>query len=321
VLKDSVSDPGAVARQRARDDGAEVSFVYSHALNGYAAAIREAGLAPVGAEAHPGLRVLRRPAPLARPVEVLRLPGVGGRVLIGRSARGSASAANGRMMLTARLLKFLCPPLCWGYRRRVRRLRAEGGWSLIELMVVILLMLVVGGAVLKVLDATNDVGANEVERPVALTEAQTGVARMDRELRDAYRLDAAVRSDKVDVVTVARGSSVNGRRIVYDCSVASPKGGGLKACERREYPAPDPNVSGLPAAPDESTRIGPPTIIIDRVQNGASSDPIFTPRPNATAPTFLGVTVKVPARGERPGSTSSVTFDDGIYLRNMAMNP
>jgi subtilisin family serine protease len=47
VLKDSVGDPGAVARQQARDDGARVSHVYSHALKGYAAAIPASKLAAV----------------------------------------------------------------------------------------------------------------------------------------------------------------------------------------------------------------------------------------------------------------------------------
>ena len=39
VLKDSVGDPGAVAQQQAKDDGAQVSRVYSHALKGYSATI------------------------------------------------------------------------------------------------------------------------------------------------------------------------------------------------------------------------------------------------------------------------------------------
>jgi subtilisin family serine protease len=39
VLKDSVRDPGAVAREHARRDAAQVRFVYSNAVNGYAAQI------------------------------------------------------------------------------------------------------------------------------------------------------------------------------------------------------------------------------------------------------------------------------------------
>jgi subtilisin family serine protease len=50
VLKDSVGDPGAVAQQQAKDDGARVSHVYSHALKGYAAAIPANKLAAVRAD-------------------------------------------------------------------------------------------------------------------------------------------------------------------------------------------------------------------------------------------------------------------------------
>src|SRR5438874_10115562 len=51
VLKDSVGDPGAVAKQQAKEDGARVSHVYSHALKGYAATIPADKLASVRADA------------------------------------------------------------------------------------------------------------------------------------------------------------------------------------------------------------------------------------------------------------------------------
>jgi subtilisin len=50
VLKDSIGDPGAVAREHAREDGAEVSHVYSHALKGYAAAVPASGVAELQAD-------------------------------------------------------------------------------------------------------------------------------------------------------------------------------------------------------------------------------------------------------------------------------
>jgi subtilisin family serine protease len=50
VLKDSVSDPAAVAAEHGRADGAQVSHVYSYALKGYAAAIPESRVAAVRAD-------------------------------------------------------------------------------------------------------------------------------------------------------------------------------------------------------------------------------------------------------------------------------
>jgi hypothetical protein len=44
VLKDGVRDPGAVAREHARRDAAQVAFVYSNAFKGYAARIPAARL-------------------------------------------------------------------------------------------------------------------------------------------------------------------------------------------------------------------------------------------------------------------------------------
>jgi subtilisin family serine protease len=47
VLKDSVDDPGAVAREHARDNGAQVDFVYGHALKGYAAMMSDQAAARI----------------------------------------------------------------------------------------------------------------------------------------------------------------------------------------------------------------------------------------------------------------------------------
>jgi len=44
VLHDSVEDPGAVSREHSRAQGAQVRFVYEHAIKGYAATLSEQGL-------------------------------------------------------------------------------------------------------------------------------------------------------------------------------------------------------------------------------------------------------------------------------------
>src|SRR5256885_14659524 len=53
VLKDSVGDPGAVAQQQAKEAGAKVSHVYSHALKGYAASFSAATASAIAA--NPGV--------------------------------------------------------------------------------------------------------------------------------------------------------------------------------------------------------------------------------------------------------------------------
>lgn len=50
VLKDSVSDPGGVAQEHARNEGASVTHVYRHALKGYAAAMSDQAAARVSSD-------------------------------------------------------------------------------------------------------------------------------------------------------------------------------------------------------------------------------------------------------------------------------
>jgi subtilisin family serine protease len=47
TFTDDVADPGAIAAEHARDHQAEVSFVYSHALKGYAATVTDRGLSAI----------------------------------------------------------------------------------------------------------------------------------------------------------------------------------------------------------------------------------------------------------------------------------
>jgi subtilisin family serine protease len=51
VLKDSVSHPSAVASEHARDHGAQVTFVYKHAIKGYAALIPEGSVERIRSDA------------------------------------------------------------------------------------------------------------------------------------------------------------------------------------------------------------------------------------------------------------------------------
>ena len=47
TFNDDVADPGAVAAEHARNHRAEISFVYSHALKGYAATVTDHGLSAI----------------------------------------------------------------------------------------------------------------------------------------------------------------------------------------------------------------------------------------------------------------------------------
>ena len=93
-----------------------------------------------------------------------------------------------------------------------RRLRAEeSGFTLIELMMSIALLSVVLGAVLSLSHTGSRVAERDLTRAAALEEVQTGVARMDRELRTAVEVISPTGTSPSNSVDfVARVSSTGG---------------------------------------------------------------------------------------------------------------
>ena len=184
-------------------------------------------------------------------------------------------------------------------RRALRRklVRSESGWALIELMVVVSLLGLVMAAVLTLLDTTARVAPRDQERAHAIREAQVGLHRMVRELRQAYGVNATTRN-YIDVnVTIGD----QGRRVVYDCD--------FPRCVRREG-AVGPTVPS-----------GSGEVVIARLLNGTPADPVFTFSPaNRFPPDHVSARVRVPASGERSeGHRHNVVLDDGFALRNVTL--
>lgn len=184
-----------------------------------------------------------------------------------------------------------------------RRVRSPGsredGSILIELIVVLSLLAVVLGVVFGFLSTTASDGPKETARPQAIRDAQVGLHRMTRELRQAYGVNATsyVRMD----VNVRVGSQ--DRRVAYDCGVtASP---GPRACVRYEAAL----GAALPAQGE---------IIINRLLNGTqdAAGGVFFPD-DPYRPGFVRTKIEVPAKGDASrGYSHKVVLDDGIYLRN-----
>jgi hypothetical protein len=177
-------------------------------------------------------------------------------------------------------------------------------------------MIVVLSAVLGLLDVSSRVGAKDAERILVIGEAQTGLYRMARQLREgtppAGTSLPATPANQLDLI-------VKGKRVRYDCSVTSATGAPYRSCLRYS-----------------STNLtSPPTtggvLVVDRLMNGTTGRPVFTPN-SATAPTGYAARIEVPSRGERKDGSSSaqgclepvgttrtpcVVLDDGFYLRNV----
>ncbi len=192
-----------------------------------------------------------------------------------------------------------------------------------ELLVTMVLLGLVLSATLSILDTNVRSAPRDDERAIAITEAQTGLNGMVRELRQAYSvlgstsdsMRVLVRKRRDDPATPAVEYAT--LDVQYSCGSENPG-----QCTRREASVGSP----LPAT-------GKPVIL--RVLNWEPSLPtarrVFnfdqsSDRSNAafagaTLPSYVTVRIEVPAAGERrEGYGSSVVLEDGFYARNVPVS-
>jgi prepilin-type N-terminal cleavage/methylation domain-containing protein len=104
-------------------------------------------------------------------------------------------------------------------RRVARRLRGEGGFTLPELLVTMMLMLTVMFALYSIFDMSLRVFSFGNDKTEAVEQARVGLERMDRELRAAYPYDRAGGNETIfqsyGPTQVTFGNDVDGdRRII-----------------------------------------------------------------------------------------------------------
>jgi len=178
----------------------------------------------------------------------------------------------------------------------------ESGWTLIELLVSSVILVVMLTAVLALLEATNAAAPRDQERAHDLREAQVGLYQTTRELRQAYSL-VSNSAYSIEAHVWENGADHD---VTYDCTGASPTLPGLGACVRFE-------TSG--------GNHGPSTVVIDRLINkpGSGLSPVFTYATNGSGrTTYASAHVEVPAKGARPtGYSHRIVLDDGFYMRNL----
>lgn len=212
----------------------------------------------------------------------------------------------------------------------------ERGWTLIELLVAMAIFSFVLGAALTLFETSVKSAPKEQERAAAIREAQTGLSGMVREIRDANEI-LELKPNLIDFIVLRKGVQVHVR---YECGVDDPDeaDAALTQCQRSDGTVADP----MPA-------LGTPRPVLGRMLNGSAVSPVFaytTPPqdpldpeedpldvegaipcdPPATGyclpapwPTYLDVSVKVPAKGKltKGGYAYSVSYSDAAYLRNL----
>jgi prepilin-type N-terminal cleavage/methylation domain-containing protein len=183
--------------------------------------------------------------------------------------------------------------------------RSEAGFTLIELLLVAAILPVVLFAILAPLDQAGSLTPQDVEYTHAAQDASIGLRSMLREIRQAYNV-AATTPNSITFNVVLNG---NDQQVMYGCNQPSPTAAGYRSCLRVSVAT----GGTLPA-------ISSGQLVVDRLINGTSTDPVFNYTPSPITPTYVEAQVKVPARGTRAsGLSHTITFDDGTLLRNEAI--
>jgi Tfp pilus assembly protein PilX len=188
-------------------------------------------------------------------------------------------------------------------RRLLSRLRRDDrGFTLVELMVVSVMLIVILGAIAGLATTAERMAPTDNEGSLQLREAQTGLDGMVRELRAAHAVTAV--SDYVIEADVVQRRTGAASRVRYDCSLAHPTLAGARRCVRQVL------VGGVAS--------GAQPVVVDRIVNQTVPKAVFTPTVRDGRVSYVSVAVIVPGGGERTGGPSfRTTLEDGLYLRNV----
>lgn len=193
---------------------------------------------------------------------------------------------------------------------RRRLVDDQSGMTLIELLVAAALLTIVLGATLAPMNTSATIEKRDVAWAEAIRDGQIGLQRMVREVRQAYSVQGAS-PNSLDFKVYLGDQDLH---IVYQCdmpypsSPSNPYASSYHRCVRIQ-------AIGNAALPSLASG----EVVIDRLLNGTNADPVFTYTPNTISPKFIAAKIKLPARGTltSPGLSHAMTFEQGLYLRNL----
>jgi prepilin-type N-terminal cleavage/methylation domain-containing protein len=197
-----------------------------------------------------------------------------------------------------------------GAGRLRTRLTAQAGFTLIETIMAAALSTIVVGAAMGALEAGQNAQSRDAEWALVIQEGRAGLARMVREIRQAYSIRGATESS-IDFYSTLGGKSLE---IYYACNVSQPSTTYYE-CVRVQAEV----GKSLPA-------LSTGTPIIRYVLNGTSADekdPIFKEySPNAIAPDLVTVKLVLPSSGTlklawAKAHTHQIVLTNNAYIRDM----
>src|SRR5947209_13567964 len=225
--------------------------------------------------------------------------------------------------------------------RAARRIAAAHGFTLIEILIVMALMLVVASATMAALTGATAAQSRDQAYGDEVTSTQAALTRLTHDLRQATAI-TQVTPSALQFQILLGGLTYNVR---YDCSAADSLGGSYRRCARTSAPAsgtlPSP---GSKAGPNDIQHVANGTsatycntggtaqngvfvlanpAVINTNGSGLACDEayetILANQLTLIAPTYLQVMVKVPASGDKTGGGLShqTVLQSGAFLQNL----
>jgi prepilin-type N-terminal cleavage/methylation domain-containing protein len=187
-------------------------------------------------------------------------------------------------------------------RRKHARLRDEGGFTLVELMVAMTLGVVVMGGVIFLLIGAMRSQPRLEKQGTNIQTARFVLERLTRELRNGIVVDKATASS-VSFQTYVRHATC-GVETTAASSVAATK------CEVT-FSCSSTSCTRTEAAPGVYT--GTAVTIFSGLNNSSS---VFAYKPSSTYPTYVEITLKIPD----PSGSGALTVSDAASLRNATLS-
>lgn len=184
-------------------------------------------------------------------------------------------------------------------RARARDLRGEGGFTLAEMLVSIMITLIAFSSSLMVLNIAQSSQPRISHRSESIQAGRVWIERLTRELRQGATMVGTPTASSMTFLTyvqhAACGSSTPGSsiqcRVSYLCTAGT--------CTRTES-----NTDG--------TGMGAGVQVV----SGLLSSDVFTYSPTAAGAEYVGVSLSFPASDEAGETEDAVTLQDGVNLRN-----
>ena len=183
----------------------------------------------------------------------------------------------------------------------------ESGYTLIEMLIVMLVLSIVVGAITAALVFAQRTETRDANYTYAQNDARSSLDGMVNQIRQAWNIVASG-PNFVDMDVNLNGSSY---QVYYECDIVQT-GTSYRECERLQTTT-SATITSLTGA----------AVVVTNLTNGTIGSPVFSWGPSPIAPYYMTATINVPANdGASGGSTGtglthSIVFSDGALMRNL----